>query len=748
MALDSITKDLDELIEESNRLKAQLEKGPQFDVTKGTNETFVGRGIPEARLGQIRDFESKEAATGFWDRVKLSFKFNKTGALDFLRKKYGEDNVLPVTDRSGSEIRTFAVKGPDEILRPIDPDTGFFSMDFAGDVGDIVADVVESGPGIAAAAIAAASGVGTAASLGVMAAGDAVGSALKQWIGSMISGDEAASISERGGALLFNVGTGLATEGGQAALKALAKPITRNIPGLAGGQRQREFAQALEGKATREAPTGGTFQQNIARSGALEDAQNKKLAGTGHELVFTPGQSSGSLRVMLQERALAQMPEFIDDLGLSKRKQLEALGALADRSINMVAGDVTRLGDTTVSGDLISKGTKYLGKLRDHRRDVTKPLFREVDRISGNRASIGVANSRRLISTLLRPYKNSGATSPIADAMQKDLEALGSGRITASTMQDLLQVWGERISDPRKFESVIPGADSNYARQVFRALQSDLDLAVKGQAPAARKLRIARDKYRELSEPINAMPESTLRRFFKLEADGKTDKIMDAVNSMGESELRGLYEFMSKADKATADNMRAQYWTNLFEKSGGLGGTTFKEDIAEEIFSPARMGKLISKKKKQLRALFGKDLSAVKELSELTSTIRRAAQHPQIAGSDTAPKLLAMFEQRFGSLSGLIREVVGEGLASRDAIPELMKTKEGMRSLRNALNVAMQPESKTKRALSVASDFVWRLSLLQSREQATGQNRADETLKPLGVNRFGELDFDLIEGGD
>ena len=177
----------------------------------------------EEQSALLRDVERAGGTVSSWDRLRAGLKQTPAGKLDYIKETFKPENVFPVTDDAG-DVEQIVILEPGQKPRVFDG-TGF------GDIGKDLLDwsggIVESAPGTVAEIIGTARGgkvVGAAAG----AAGDALGSVMRQGISAALPGEDypadsaASETGQRLASGAANVAGGLVGEGlGTAGSKAL-----------------------------------------------------------------------------------------------------------------------------------------------------------------------------------------------------------------------------------------------------------------------------------------------------------------------------------------------------------------------------------------------------------------------------------------------------------------------------------------------------------------------------------------------
>jgi hypothetical protein len=131
-----------------------------------------------------------------------------------------------------------------------------------------------------------------------------------------------------------------------------------------------------------------------------------------------------------------------------------------------------------------------------------------------------------------------------------------------------LEVWGKasRLATNPWKDILDPAESKTLSKRIFKALQDDMDSAIRAEIPGAEQLRFARDAYKADSEIISSMENTALGKFFASNGIKNGDDLEKTIVSMAngnQAKLKETMSFIEKEMPEVHDRMRA-FWLERF----------------------------------------------------------------------------------------------------------------------------------------------------------------------------------------
>lgn len=618
-----------------------------------------GRSQPVTAI--TNEFESADTTTGadFMTRLGASFKMTPEGKVNYLRHRYGPQNVA--LDEKGNVF--FRPKDGGRLTLFDEKDVSLSDLaDFAGDV-----------PGVVLSALGATAGgmtTGGPGSVPGAAAGAAAGNAIKQAFGAMIPGDENMTPLSRVGSMATDAAMGAGTQFGVNKLMSL-RDLTRPKNLLArSAQNAQATPQAVEGRAL--------------------------VQDTGIPMTFA--QETGDRTSAALEGMARRSPVAADDF--AKFDQLQT-GKAVER-IKSIMDDIHRdeVGDVSLGQSVQRAFDKVWDNVVAQRRTQAAKDFAEVTKLGGKEALIPVQATKQRLLDLAKEFDVPGGGDASA-ALAKQIKAAASDfgmMVSPDQMNRLLQIYGKAMAGKGTIFKDLDTAQQRYlAGQVHKALTADLDTAAANPllGKASEALKVARDNYAANSAKISEVGDSVVGRYFGNVGYERTpERVADTISKMKPTEIRATLGILTRADPEIADKTARHFLERALDASKPAVTQSAGGQVK---FSAAKFLNALPDENVQV-ALFG-GKPAMGELKKVANVLERVADQP-MAGSPTAPMLMAwdmakgLFTLNPRAIAGLPAAVLAPKAIARAAL-----TPQG----RQALITVATTEKPTKVALGAIS---------------------------------------------
>jgi hypothetical protein len=534
---------------EQNVLTVQRGNGEitGFEVREGPDKpwkpTQAGeniRAILRAKQAALLQDVDPNDSPGWGTRFLAGLKASPAGRLNFLRHRFGANNVHPLTNSSG-ELENVVIERPGQkpvLLDPQATDISSWLRDLPGDAtADVSGDAIETAGGIAGAAGAARLGRGRGVSALIEGAGDLVGSAVRQSVSALIPGDDELTTTERLTMAGVNAGAGQIGNAAQGAASFAGRnaPVPAALGGkgfLPSTRAMTQTARDIASEAKQESlqsVTGVSVGDFTRRSLELQQRINATVQRAGLDpekatFRFTGPQATGSKSAAKAWHVMAQTPEIGDELLREERRQLLNYSRYADVVIDHMAGDVSKLGNATVGDQVVGAVRRHVDGLVAQRAAVAGPLFRQADEMLRGRRVIPLHNTIETIDKLIAKYEadvgtDSSTTAVKALRRQRDellgIAKPGHGHHGPSTPPKLPSVAEREFDVTPDGEIVGPppsGAPTKDPKVTLGSLQRSLSIYGKAAAGSgnvvkdldkATDLHIAKELFGALQKDLD-----------------------------------------------------------------------------------------------------------------------------------------------------------------------------------------------------------------------------------------------------
>jgi len=558
-------------------------------------------------------------------RAALSIKMTPMGKANYLASLYGEDNVHQM---AGDFF--VAPDGDQSQWYAVDPDAISLS-EFGRDISDMSGPAIEIAPAVAA-------GITTANPLAIAAA-TAGGNVLRQGASAMIPGEEDF------------------TQLGVPELGRVTSPV---ISGLLGGATQKvaNVGFNLADKYLR--PTS-----YLARMTQGAEAARGRVISQKSGIPLSVGEETGSRMARMTEGGLRQSFMTADKARRFYSRQLETSLAKLDGIMGKI--DPTRPGQESAGSRIGDAFNGAVNRALDLRRHTAKRLFGAVDQAGANSPIIPtgqiVGKIDDLVSQLDVPGAGDATKTLIQrlKAVRKDyvpttINAAGDVveseaiSITGAQASRLLSIWSTAAKGSGQvFKDIDKGQQRWVAREVLEGLNGALDDAIEaggaGSATAGA-LRIARDAYRQDSQLIKELGQTTIGRLFNSPVPVDPAAMAQRVAKMSGSELKRVLPILAREAPDVLPALRHSILSNALDAARAPatalapeGGMMGAKSVVQREFSPAKFLSALPEED-VLRSIFkGRELV---ELRFVSHALKRISDKAGMVGSQTAPLEMVM----------------------------------------------------------------------------------------------------------
>jgi hypothetical protein len=584
-----------------------------------------GREVQPEDLAKKLVRERSRSPLSASERAALSVKMTPMGKANYLASLYGEENVHRLGDNffvspTGDQSQWYAV----------DPNT-WSLQELGRDVADFAGPAIEIGPAVAA-------GITTANPYAIAAA-TAGGNVLRQGISGMIPGEEDFT---------------------QLDVPELGRVTSPVISGALGGATQKVFNVGFNLVDKYLRPSS-----YLARMTQGPEAARGRVISDKSGIPLSVGEETGSRFGRMIERTLEQSFLTADKARRFYSRQLEQSLTKLDDIMGKV--DPTRPGEELVGSRIADAFHLAVNRAVDLRRQTAKGLFGAVDKAGSNMPVIPTGQiigkiddlvsqldvpgagdaTKSLISKLKAIRKEYVPTTKNAAGETVELDPIN---ITGSQAQRLLQIWSTAAKGSGQVFKDIDKAQQRWvAREVLEGLNGALDDAVEAGgtgSTAVEALRIARDAYRQDSQLIKELGETTIGRLFNSPVPIDPAALVQRVAKMSGSELKRVLPILARETPEVLPALRHSILSNALNAArapatalapeGGLMGA---KNVVQREFSPAKFLTALPDEE-VLRSIFkGRELV---ELRFVAHALKRISDKAGMAGSQTAPLEMVM----------------------------------------------------------------------------------------------------------
>ena len=653
------------------------ERHPELNATGGAGDPFAERhpGLASQRPSALSPASAGAneaesfATTG--QRFEAGMKVTAAGKLNYLREKFGADNVR-VDDASQAIYIRNPATGE---VRPLDPSPqgglswqGLKSWlaDLPGDVADVGGDLLEGAVGTAPALEGAAYG----AALGsvVPAVGTAAGGLLGLAAGSMVGGTAANAARQAGSATLPGSDElGAAQRAGMASTAGVAAAAGEGV-----------------GRGVTSAAKWVTHPHNWLRKllgegvdPAVRVEGERLAAKTGVDLTY--GQMTGGRTALRIEGTLAQREASGDVMFGAALKQARQFQAAADKIIDSQGGPVTSADAGKRIGTVFGSGLRLM---KEGRRAAAAKNYGDVDKLAGGQPVILIQplleslNSARLkYAALMTPDKaqsladtlgksigpivENGRAHLVAEALQRGASKaeirriqqapwweLKGMRVSVTPFQNTMSTYKQRIREAFGANPVLadPGLHAKIEVETLQAMRDSLaDTAgLKGvNAKVVKALQAANDQYRLMSQEIDSAQNKLLVKALKLNTDQAPDVALQSfLSTASDSQVRGALGVLGKMEPAALPPVRAALLGEIF---GATERGTGPMAVRNLKMSPAQFATFATKNKGRIQAIFEGDPKALAAIGRLVKVARRIGDQAGVAPGGAQTQLLGWF---------------------------------------------------------------------------------------------------------
>ena len=612
------------------------------------------------------------------ERAALGIKMTPTGKASYLASLYGEGNV----HRLGDDF--FVSPGGDKSQwLPVDPNTLSLG-EFGRDISDLSGAALEIAPAIG-------TGLATANPLAIAAAA-AGGNVMRQGISEMIPGEEDF------------------TQLGVPELGRVTGPV---ISGALGGATQKvaNVGFNLIDKYLRPS-------NYLARMTQGPEAARGRVISQKSGIPLSVGEETGSRFGRMLEGGLRQSFLTADKARRFYSRQLEQSLTKLDDILGKV--DPTRPGEELAGSRISDAFNAAVNSALDLRRQTAKRLFGAVDKVGGNRNAIPTGQIVDKIDDLISQLDVPGAGDATATlitrlkALRKEyvptfkdkagkVVELDPISITGSQAGRLLSIWSTAAKGSGQvFKDIDKGQQRWVAREVLEGLNGALDDAVEtggAGSAAAEALRIARDAYRQDSQLIKELGQTTIGRLFNSPVPVDPASLVQRVAKMSGSELKRVLPILAREAPDVLPALRHSIISNALNKAQAPatalvpeGGMMGAKNVVQREFSPAKFLTALPDNE-VLRSIFtGRELV---ELRFVSHALKRISDKAGMAGSQTAP-LQQVSRLLYGSIAA-----TGVGALIQNRLANVLLSSAGRKAVMQITRTGTKPRTMTAAAATI-----------------------------------------------
>jgi hypothetical protein len=617
----------------------------QFDAAPVANafDRFdTGQSLTQGPLGPVVPLkidETSGAPTSI--RMGLGLKMTPEGRASYLESKYGKGNVI--TDKSGD---LYYNANPSFQGTPAWTRVNPQGLDF----GDIAENVPSYALGAVPTVFAGANPLTVGAAAGA-------GNLLRQGVSALLPGEDQMGIAQRG--LLA---------GEDAVMGAGTQYGVNKLFGAADLARPHNIIANYTSRLDRGQPAGFVGPTPPTSADQLESALG--LPG-----FFSLGQRTGSKGVLTVEGMARRYPASADIMQDFDQGQVNTMVGKLNDELNRL--DIQGWTPEQTGAAVQNAFEGLTNKVLAIRRSRASNDFGNLDMISGQKPLIGTDNIRNTIQGLVTDLDVPGggdATSGLVSRLKGMLSDFSGspgtpatpGRyvggqyvpgtpgspptppkvLTGAEANRLLQVYGNAAKGTGQIFTDIDRAQQRYvAGKVLDALGGDLDAAVQagGQGGAtANALQTARDNYRQNSQYLNSLRETTLGRLFNGRFDPDPEAVVAKIQNMQPSQLKTTLGVLQTADPNIVSKVQASFLRNALDKASAQQFTNATEaaipggmPVTQTPFSAKTFLSNLPQGER-FDALFANDPFAKSQIVSIARGFQRIATR-EGEGSPTAP---------------------------------------------------------------------------------------------------------------
>lgn len=467
--------------------------------------------------------------------------------------------------------------------------------------------------------------------------------------------------------------------------------------------------------AVRAATRGVMDSDNPIIGGGLKTALESMTAKTGEDLGkrlgvnFSAGELTGNTAARGMEDALANSARWSGKFAEANTAKIDSIVGKFKQTLETLSPDGTS--SAGLGEKLTSAYSKTIDSLATTRREQAKVDFARAEQATGAAPVIEPTNFIKVLSD----YVAEG-DSPLATPAQKAASAQASKmlssfrekppvpaktfdvygfpapsapiqtaptvykRISVRDLQNGLSAFGEgaKTSGGGIWRALATASDRRFASAAKHALEADMDVAAdKGVGEGAAALKIARDRYRDISAKMTDIQQTALGKIIgsaERNSNGELvlvpEKVVARFASMEPAELRGTLRFLDTQHPDIA-NMARRYTLEAAYRKAFEGVGQFNQGMTKPFAKAEFLRALPSDEK--LTALLG-DSQSAREVRDVAAGIARMVHYgAEKKGSASAQRLDFLNTLGRWGASAIYRSVMDETLAEDLLNPTLRK---------------------------------------------------------------------------
>lgn len=218
------------------------------------------------------------------------------------------------------------------------------------------------------------------------------------------------------------------------------------------------------------------------------------------------------------------------------------------------------------------------------RARAAKSDFAAVDKAA--KGEIPLKNFFKQADTIVADAKKRGASATdrrIAAGLLRQIKGF-KGKANANELQKFLSDFGDASKGTRTLWKDLDAANhTRPAKQLFAALNRDLDDAVKAGGSGANELKLARDNYRTLSKEIDKVRDSAISKILGTKQTPTATQIEEGFKRMDPEQIKDVMKILGKSDVALKQKAQ-RFWIERH-----LDKAMEPAEAGLPVFSPEKM---------------------------------------------------------------------------------------------------------------------------------------------------------------
>lgn len=398
------------------------------------------------------------------------------------------------------------------------------------------------------------------------------------------------------------------------------------------------------------------LNQNLTGEGVKRSSQ-KQFAKEGQKLEqelgirFSAAEKTGNLRATGVEDWLANKGVTADRVAAARKAKVDKLVGRFSQNLDRISKYKTS--DLSVGATVEGVYDDVTGNLRNMRRAQAAADFGKAEQLSGGQAFVQPENFVAVLddfiaqgsSKLTTPAQRAaaGQAKVIRNRLVKSLESgnLEYQNLTIRELQNGLSAFGDASKTSGGiWKDLATAGDRRFAANAKAALERDMDMAIERNAgnKAAQALRVARDRYKEMSGKLEEINQTVIGKYLGSPDQRTPERVAQMLNNMQPTEISGLMKVMNQSSPEQADFVRRYMLESGFRRAMESKGQYGKGlEGQEPIDLPAFLKGMGSDER--IAAILGKDKQAALDIKYIVAAANRIQKYGgKMGGSQTAAR--------------------------------------------------------------------------------------------------------------